>query len=116
MTVGAGARWYGVQSGERKPGAVVVEIRVRPVAGVMALLAGLWEVRSRVVRICGSLEICKVARNARVRGQIEIVVDVAIGANTRRHRMHAGQREVYRGVVESHRRPAPRGVAGVARC
>ena len=64
MTIGAGARWDGVQSGERKPGAVVVELRVRPVAGVMALLAGLGEVRSRVVGIAGSLEILQVARHA----------------------------------------------------
>ncbi len=44
MTIGAGARWHGVQSGEREPGAVVVELRVRPVAGGMTLLAGLREV------------------------------------------------------------------------
>ena len=44
VTIGASARWHGMQSGERKPGAVVVELRVRPVAGVMALLAGLREV------------------------------------------------------------------------
>ncbi len=65
MTIGAGARWHGVQSGEREPGAVVVELRVRPVAGVMALLASLREVRSRVVGIGGSLEILQVARHAR---------------------------------------------------
>jgi len=44
-----------MQSGQRKPGAVVVEVCARPVAGVMALLAGLGEVRSRVVGIRGSL-------------------------------------------------------------
>ena len=53
-----------MQSGKREPGAVVVELRVRPVAGVMALLAGLREIRSRVVGIGGSLEILQVARYA----------------------------------------------------
>ena len=105
-----------MQSSKRKPGAVVVEVCAGPAAGVMALLAGLREARSHVVGIGGALEICQVTRNAGVRRQIVIVVDVAIGARTRRHRMHAGQREVYCGVVESRRRPAARGVAGVARC
>ena len=68
-----------------------------------------------MVGICGSLEIGKVTGNAGVGRQIVIVVDVAIGAGTRRHRMHAGQRKVYCGVVERHRRPASRGVAGTAR-
>jgi hypothetical protein len=44
VTIGAGARWDGMQSGERKPGAVVVELRVHPVTGGMTLLAGLGEV------------------------------------------------------------------------
>ena len=55
-------------------------------------------------------------RHAGVGRQVVIIVDVAIAARTWRHRMHAGQREVYCGVVESRRRPAARGVAGVARC
>ena len=53
-----------MQSGERKPGAVVVELRVGPVAGAMALLASLREVRSRMVGIRRSLEILQVARHA----------------------------------------------------
>ena len=44
VAIGAGARWDGMQSGERKPGAVVVKLRVRPVAGGMTLLAGLGKV------------------------------------------------------------------------
>ena len=53
-----------MQPGEGEPGAVVVKLRVRPVAGVMALLASLREVRSQVVGIRGSLEILEVARHA----------------------------------------------------
>ena len=44
VAVRASARRYSVQSSEREPGAVVVELRVHPVAGVVALFADLREV------------------------------------------------------------------------
>ena len=47
---------------ERKAGAVMVELRVHPVAGAVALFAGLGEIRGDVVGIGGSLEILQVAR------------------------------------------------------
>ena len=53
-----------MHSGERKPGAVMVELRVCPVAGVMTLFASLREVCGRVVGIGGSLKILQVARDA----------------------------------------------------
>ena len=109
MTIGAGARWHGVQSGEREPGAVVVELRVGPVAGVMALLASLRKVRSRVVGIGGSLEILEVARHAPSTVQVVVVVDVTIGAGARWHGMQSGEREPGAVVVELRVRP----VAGV---
>ena len=105
MTIGAGARWHGVQSGERKPGAVVVELRVRPVAGVMALLAGLGKVRSRVVGIRGSLEILQVAGHARGAVQSVVIVDVAIGALAWWHNVQPCQGKAGRGVVELCIRP-----------
>ena len=88
VTIGAGARWDGVQPGEGEPGAVVVEFRVGPVAGVMALLASLREVRSRVVGIRCSLEIFQVAADAgRICArQVVVVIDVALRA------LHAGVR------------------------
>ena len=64
VTIGAGARRHGMHSGEGKPSAVVVEFRVHPVAGAVALLAGLGEIRGDVVGIGGSLEILQVARHA----------------------------------------------------
>jgi len=106
VTISAGARWHGVQSGEREPGAVVVEVRVRPVAGVMALLAGLREVRSRVVGIRCSLEILHVARDAGRAVQVVVVVDVTIGAGARWDGMQSGERKSGAVVVELRVRPA----------
>ena len=85
MTIGAGAWWHRVHSGERKPGAVVVKRRVRPVAGAMALLAGLRETRGDVVGIRGPLEILQVAADARRGVESVVVVDVAIGTLPWRH-------------------------------
>src|SRR5215471_10359192 len=64
VAIGALPRRNSVHSGERKPGAVVVELRVCPVAGAMALLASLREVRSHVVRIGSALEILQVTGDA----------------------------------------------------
>src|SRR5262249_14232240 len=109
VAVGAGARWHGMQSGKRKPGAVVVELRVRPVAGVVALLAGLREVRSRVIRIGRALEVLQVSGYAGSAGSVVVIVNVAVGAGARRHGVQAGEREPGAVVVELRVRP----VAGV---
>src|SRR6266576_2064504 len=98
-----------MQSGERKPGAVVVECRARPATGVVALLASLWEVRSRVVGTRCSLEILQVARHAGGVAYIVVVVNVTIGARARWHGMQSGERKPGAVVVELRVRP----VAGV---
>ena len=82
----------------------------------MTRVASLCESLGHMVRIGGVLEIREVTRNAGVCRQIVIIVDVAIGTSARRHRMHAGQREVNARVVESCRSPARGRVAGVTRC
>ena len=112
MTIGAGARRHRVQSGQREPSAVVVERRVHPVAGAVALLAGLWEVRSRVVGIRGSLEILQVARHAPGAVQSVVVVDVTIGAGTWWHGMQSGERKPSAVVVKLGVHP----VAGLWHC
>ena len=98
VAVGACAWWHGMQPSEREPGAVVFELRVRPVAGAMTLLAGLREVRSRVAGIGRALEVLQVAGDARRACQVVVVVDVTIGASSRRNSVQAGQREP-RGIV-----------------
>ena len=89
-----------MHSGERKPCAVVVELRVRPVAGAMALLAGLREVRRDVVWISSSLEILQVTGDASGGTQVVVVIDVAIGALPRRNSVHSGERKPSAVVVE----------------
>ena len=56
------------------------------------------------------------ARNASIRRQIEIVVGMAVATSSRRHRMHASQREIDAIVIESRWRPARRRMTRVARC
>ena len=114
VTIGASARWHGMQSGERKPGAVVVELRVVPVAGAMALLASLREVRSGVVGIRCSLEILEVARHARGAVQSVVIVNVTIGAGARRYFVQSGERESRHVMVECRAHPAASVVALLA--
>ena len=76
-----------VCSGQREPGAGVVEGGPSPRCRVMALLAGLGEIRHHVIRIRRPLVVLQVARHASRVGQVVVVVDVAVGALPRRHRV-----------------------------
>jgi len=109
VAISASSRRHSMLAVERKPGAVVVELRVRPVAGVVALLAGLREVRSNVIRIGRALEVVQVAGHASCAGQVVVIVDVAVGAGTWRHGVQAREREPRAVVVELRVRP----VAGI---
>ena len=100
VAIGAGARRYGVQAGEGKTSACMVERRVHPVRGVVTLLAGLREVRGDVVGIGCALEVLEVAGDASRARQVVVVVDVAIGAGARRNGVQAGKGEAGAVVVE----------------
>ena len=100
MTVGALPRRRRVRAGERESGAVVVEGCIQPGGRVVALVAGLREIRRNVIRVGRSLEVFQVAGNARRAGQVVIIVDVAIGALPRWNCVHAGEGESGRVVVE----------------
>ena len=89
VAIGALARRYRVQAGQREARVVMVEGCVHPVRGVVALLAGLREVRRHVVGIGRALEVLQVAGHARRAGQVVVIVDVTICALSRRHRMHS---------------------------
>ena len=101
VTVEALTRRHRVCSGQGESGAGVVEFAVRPKHGVMAALARRREVRSHVVhrgecRVVVSL----MAAHAGGRGDVVVVIDVAIRTLPRRHRVRSGQREPGGVVVE----------------
>ncbi len=114
VAVGAGARRYRVQAGEREPGAVVIKRGIQPGAGVVALVAGLREVRRHVIGIGGSLVVLQVAGRAGRAVQVVIVVDVAIGAGARRDRVQSGKREPGAVVIKRGIQPGAGAVALVA--
>ena len=100
MAVSALPRRRRVRARERESSAVVVEGRIQPGSRVVALVAGLREIRRHVIRVRRSLEVFQVTGNAGRAGQVVIVIDVAIGALPRWNRMHAGEGEGGRVVVE----------------
>ena len=92
---------------QRETRAGVVEGRVAPRRGGVALLASLRESRLHVVGIGGPLEVFQVTRNtSRIgTGEVVVVIDVALHALHRPVR--AGQGEAGGGVVKG--RTSPRG-------
>ena len=111
VAISALSRRHGVRSGQRKRRVVVIEGRIGPDRRVMAQLALLRESGSHVIGIRRALEVLRVARDARGAVQAVVVVDVAIRALPRRHRVRAGQWEAGGGVIELAIRPLHRVVA-----
>ena len=79
----------GVGAGQRETRSGVVEFSAHPLRRVVAQSAILREPRGLVIRTGGSIEIVQVARDAGRAGQVEIAVDVALGA--RRRGVDAGE-------------------------
>ena len=92
----------------------MVKGRRRPGYGGMALRAVRREVCRDVVRVRSALEILEVTGDASRAGQVVVIVDVAIGALPRRHRMSTAQRESHRIVIELGIHPVIAGMAGIA--
>ena len=85
----------------------------------MALRAGLGKTCGDVIRIGGALIILQVTADAGGAGQIEVVVDVAVGTLARWNGVPAGKRETRCAVIEVHAQPgigrvAERAVGGEA--
>ena len=78
----------------------------------MALIAALREIRCHVVRVSRSLVVLQVAAHTGIRGQVVVIVDVAIRALPRRDGVHPSQREIRRVVIERSVRPR-RGVVAL---
>ena len=98
-------RRYRVRSGQRESSAVVVESRIQPGGRVVAGTAGLREIRRCVIWVGRALEILQVASHAGRAREVVVVIDVAIGALARRHRVHARQRKVGCGMIKGGIRP-----------
>ena len=77
----------------------------------MALGASLGEVGRDVVGIRRALIILQVTADAGSAREIEVVVDVAVGALPRRNCVPSGQREANRTVIEVRTEPSIRAVA-----
>lgn len=79
----------------------------------MTLLAGLREPRSDVVRIGCSLVVLQVAAHTGRAGDVEVVINVTVGANPRRHGVAPSQRESNRGMIEVRAQPRVRTMAEI---
>ena len=108
------ARRHSVQAGQSEASRGVIELAVGPLNSVVALLTGgresgvrYWRGRVVVIGL--------VTADARYIGDVVVVVDVAIGAGTRRNDMHSGKREPRGCVVEGSTRPVAGAVTLIAR-
>jgi len=105
----------GVRAGQRERRVVVIERGICPDRRVVAQLASRWESGGGVGRTRRAGIVLLVARVTQSAVQGVVVVDVAIGAEPRRHRVRASQREPGRGVIEHRVGPQVRVVAGITR-
>ena len=80
----------------------------------MALGAGLGKASRDVIRVGSALVVLPVTAYARCGGQVEVVVDVAVGALTRRDGVSSGERETGGAMVEVCIEPCIHAMAGGA--
>ena len=100
VAIGTLPRRHRVRAHQWEAGRGVVECRIQPGAGAVALLASLREIRRDVIRIRRALEILQVTGHARRTRQVVVVVDVAIGALARRHHVQSRQLKSGGAVIE----------------
>ena len=115
MAIRALSRGYGVRSRQGEVREVVIEGGVQPIGRVVALRTIVGEVAGNVVGVCRGLKIFQMASRTRGSAQVVIVVDVAVCAFTRGHRMSTGQQETSRGVIKLSVEPIVSAVAALAR-
>ena len=113
VTVRTLSRRNCVRTAERESSGRVIELRVRPLHRIVALLTRSREsgVRHWAYRI---VEVVLMAADACGARNIEIVIDVAICTLARGNGVRTGQRKTGLRVIESRRLPGCGGVAGFA--
>src|SRR5262249_31141560 len=89
-----------VRTGQRKPGGRVIEGRVVPRSGVVALLAGLRECGLDVIRVGRALEILQVTADASCVRAAQIVIAIYVALPALRGRVCTGQRKPGGRVIE----------------
>jgi len=103
----------GVGARQRESRGGVIEARVAPIGGAVALFASLRHVRLHVIGLRSALVVVQVAGHAgRVR-QVVVVIDVAL--RTLQRRVRTGQRETGAVMVESRIQPRSSGMTLFAR-
>jgi len=101
VAIGTEPRRHGMRARQLEAGGRVIERGVRPLHRVVTGVASGRERSRDVVHRGGRIVVIRlVARDAGGAGQVVIVVDVTIGASTRRHRVRASQREAGAVVIE----------------
>lgn len=100
VAIGAHARRIGVGIRQREADGAVIESRRLPCNRCVALLAILRKSSRHVAWIGGPLEVAQMAGDAGRAGQVVVVADVAIGADSRRVGVCVGQRKTDTGVIE----------------
>lgn len=93
----------------------MVEGGIQPIGCVVTLRTIRWEVAGNVVRVRRALKIFQMAAHTSGGGQVVIVIDVAVGAFPRRHRMSTCQQETGGGVIKLGIQPVVGAVAALAR-
>ena len=115
VAIGADARRNCVRAGKRERRLVVIERGVGPDRRVVTEFASGWEAGGLVRWIGRACVVLLVTRIAQRRVQRVVVVDVAIGADARRHGMRACELESGAGVIEGAIAPQHCVVTGFAR-
>ena len=105
---------HGVHARQRERGLRVIEVCWRPAVGGMAGLAGLSKAQLHVVRIARPCVIVQVARHTGCVSNVVVIVLMAVGALTRRHGMHSGERKAGRRVIKFRIQPVVEAVAVIA--
>ena len=94
VAIHALARRHRVSTGQREPNRGVIKLRIQPVVGAVACLAGRRKLRLHVVRIASCRKVCRVTRVALRRHQVELAVGSSLVTRIAIDRsVRPGQRE-----------------------